>query len=198
MIGHVTSSNTQRLLRVGNLSVLETVDSAKLAQRLNDQLERQSAEDKTKQTDAAAVNAGAADATANAQPAAATQRQHDLAKEDRRRLSVFVQVNTSGEESKYGTDPAQVLELCRFIELKCPNLLLAGLMTIGKLGGDGTEDFKQLVQLRSVVCTELAIPLKYIELSMGMSGDFENAIRHGSTNVRVGSSIFGEREKKKD
>ena len=68
--------------------------------------------------------------------------------------------------------------------------------TIGKYHGDAREDFAKLVDLRSLVSKELDIPMIDLELSMGMSGDFEIAMEMGSTNIRIGSTIFGARPKK--
>uniref|UniRef100_A0A452Y0C5 Alanine racemase N-terminal domain-containing protein n=2 Tax=Aegilops tauschii TaxID=37682 RepID=A0A452Y0C5_AEGTS len=68
-------------------------------------------------------------------------------------------------------------------------------MTIGMLDYSSTpENFKALTSCRKEVCDELGIPEEQCELSMGMSADFEQAIEMGSTNVRVGSTIFGARE----
>jgi hypothetical protein len=67
-------------------------------------------------------------------------------------------------------------------------------MTIGALHGDPVHDFTTLVTLRKQVCEQLQIPISDVELSMGMSGDYALAIAHGSTNVRIGSAIFGERQ----
>lgn len=58
---------------------------------------------------------------------------------------------------------------------------------------DKNADFERLVQLREQLCERLTLPTSSVELSMGMSGDFALAIGYGSTNVRVGSTIFGAR-----
>jgi len=64
-------------------------------------------------------------------------------------------------------------------------------MTIGESNQD--QDFKRLAEIRKELCTALGLKLEDVELSMGMSADFEKAIEEGSTNVRVGSTIFGVR-----
>lgn len=64
-------------------------------------------------------------------------------------------------------------------------------MTIGALGD--MECFDRLSACRDAVAAGLGVEPQTLELSMGMSGDFEEAIRKGSTNVRVGSTIFGAR-----
>ncbi|XP_024384807.1 uncharacterized protein [Physcomitrium patens] len=110
-------------------------------------------------------------------------------------LKVLVQVNTSGEASKSGVEPSNCVELAKHIEEKCPNLHFSGFMTIGNLDYTSTpENFKTLASCQEKTCRELGIPMEEFELSMGMSSDFELAIEMGSTNVRVGSTIFGARE----
>ncbi|CAK9137255.1 unnamed protein product [Ilex paraguariensis] len=126
----------------------------------------------------------------------------------RKPLKVLVQVNTSGEETKSGVEPTGCVELAKHVSLSCPNLEFCGLMTIGMPDYTSTpENFKNLANCRTEVCNALGIPEEKCELSMGMSGDFELAvtptfvdgmeimdIEMGSTNVRIGSTIFGARE----
>ncbi|RWR89027.1 Alanine racemase [Cinnamomum micranthum f. kanehirae] len=113
----------------------------------------------------------------------------------RKPLRVLVQVNTSGEASKSGVDPSGCIELARHVKLECPNLEFSGLMTIGMADYSSTpENFRTLLNCRTQVCKALGITEQLCELSMGMSGDFEQAIEKGSTNVRIGSTIFGPRE----
>ncbi|CAN1222594.1 Pyridoxal phosphate homeostasis protein [Linum grandiflorum] len=113
----------------------------------------------------------------------------------RKPLKVFIQVNTSGEESKNGVEPSSCVELAKHVSDSCSNLEFCGLMTIGMLDFSSTpENFKTLASCRSEVCKALGIEEEQCELSMGMSNDFEQAIEMGSTNVRVGSIIFGARE----
>lgn len=121
-------------------------------------------------------------------------------------LRVHVQVNTSGEESKSGCAPgAETLALCKHIKDSCPHLSLLGLMTIGAIArskasssGIENEDFVELKEERNSVAKELGIEKEELELSMGMSDDFEVAIQAGSNEVRVGSTIFGQRPAKAD
>jgi hypothetical protein len=109
-------------------------------------------------------------------------------------LSVYVQVNSSGEESKYGVDPSEALELVRHIRTKCRRLRCDGLMTIGALDySPNPACLSRMVALRKAVAEGLALPEASLGLSMGMSADYEQAIRMGSTSVRVGSTIFGKR-----
>ncbi|KAH9622379.1 hypothetical protein KSS87_013640 [Heliosperma pusillum] len=113
----------------------------------------------------------------------------------RKPLKVLVQVNTSGETTKSGVEPPACLDLVKHVKLGCPNLEFCGLMTIGMPDYTSTpENFKTLSSCRATVCKALGIAEDKCELSMGMSGDFEKAIEMGSTNVRIGSTIFGPRE----
>ncbi|KAJ2957276.1 hypothetical protein NQZ79_g6979 [Umbelopsis isabellina] len=110
-------------------------------------------------------------------------------------LNVFVQLNTSGEESKSGADPESCVEIAKHIVENCPKLTLFGLMTIGApdrdMSGGENPDFACLRECKAKV--EQAIPGSSMQLSMGMSADYEDALKSGSTNIRVGSTIFGAR-----
>ncbi|CAM6128774.1 unnamed protein product [Calypogeia fissa] len=109
-------------------------------------------------------------------------------------LRVLVQVNTSGEESKFGVEPDNCVELARHVESECPHLVFSGLMTIGMADYTSTPlNFSTLGRCREDVCKALDLSPEKYELSMGMSGDFGLAIEMGSTNVRIGSTIFGAR-----
>jgi uncharacterized pyridoxal phosphate-containing UPF0001 family protein len=110
-------------------------------------------------------------------------------------------VNTSEEESKDGCEPSECKELVKFVLTSCTNLQFCGLMTIGKLGDTTSKCFDLLASLREDIINDAEIgkispPKEQFELSMGMSGDFELAVKCGATNVRIGSTIFGARAKK--
>ncbi|KAG8529972.1 uncharacterized protein KY384_005454 [Bacidia gigantensis] len=118
-------------------------------------------------------------------------------------LRIFVQVNTSGEEEKSGVEPKDAIALCQHVRDQCPNLKLQGIMTIGAIArskgvseGKENEDFVTLRNVRDQVAKDLGLGQEQLELSMGMSEDFESAIQCGSNEVRVGSTIFGERPNK--
>jgi pyridoxal phosphate enzyme (YggS family) len=101
-----------------------------------------------------------------------------------RKLALYVQVNTGNEPQKSGIIPGETaafVERCRAVH----GLLIEGLMCIPPLESDPVPHFDQLKRLAE------GLGLK--SLSMGMSADFEAAIEHGATHVRVGSAIFGER-----
>ena len=112
-----------------------------------------------------------------------------------RQAAVLVEVNTSGEDTKHGFAPEETLEAIREIA-DLNGVLVHGLMTIGAFlpePEDVRPCFRRLRQLRDAV-EEAVIPgVKMDELSMGMTNDFEVAVEEGSTMVRVGRAIFGER-----
>lgn len=112
-----------------------------------------------------------------------------------RSQSVLLEVNTSGETSKSGVDPSQAIQTARAI-YKLPQMKLKGLMTVGPLTKDRVKQrdaFKKLRELFEKIKSEIKAENSFSVLSMGMSGDFETAIEEGSTLVRVGSAIFGDR-----
>lgn len=116
--------------------------------------------------------------------------------ERKHKLNVYVQVNTSAEESKFGVEPEECVDLCTYVHSEeCANLQFSGLMTIGMPDYTSRpENFQCLQECRAKVAAAIGVEEDTLELSMGMSGDFENAIEMGSTNIRVGSTIFGARD----
>ncbi|KAI0247653.1 hypothetical protein BJV78DRAFT_1243701 [Lactifluus subvellereus] len=132
-------------------------------------------------------------------------------------LRVLVQLNTSAEEAKGGIAAGadeEIVQLATHVIRACPRLRLVGLMTIGAPGG-GENDFTVLREARDRLVRMLpddegawgddeAVDMedgrerRRLLLSMGMSADFELALRAGADVVRVGTSIFGGRPPKKD
>ncbi|CAI0650896.1 unnamed protein product [Colletotrichum noveboracense] len=169
-IGGLQSTHAKKLAKIPNLFCVSSVDTLKKAQLLN--------------TSRAELIASSPDAAP---------------------LGIHVQVNTSGEESKSGASPGEeTVALCRAVENDCPSLRLLGLMTIGAIARskattpeNENEDFLCLREQRDLVTKELGLD-RELELSMGMSEDFEGAVRLGSGEVRVGSTIFGERGPKSE
>jgi pyridoxal phosphate enzyme (YggS family) len=161
-IGHLQSNKARELVHgVPNLTVIETIDSAKLAGK---------------------VDAAVASSTRADKP-----------------LDVFIQVNTSGEESKSGVSPddGEAAAIAEHIAKNCPRLRVRGLMTIGMPDYTSRpENFECLRRVREDVAKKLGVSTNVLELSMGMSADYELAIIGGATNVRVGSTIFGQRAKR--
>ncbi|KAJ7804789.1 hypothetical protein B0H14DRAFT_2882947 [Mycena olivaceomarginata] len=152
---------------------------------------------------------------------AATALNRALPTERTTPLNILIQINTSGEDSKSGLSPlhsgfdssaevakADVTQLARHIITECPRLRLQGLMTIGaleqSLGGDENADFERLKETRDALAKALMGEFgaeKWgkegrLLLSMGMSSDFEAALKAGSDIVRVGTGIFGARARK--
>jgi len=167
-IGPLQSNKAAPLVKslgLDKLACVESVSTLKLANKLNNAVTSLLASD----TDA--------DTNANG-----------------KKLGIYIQVNTSGEESKSGINGAeQAGSLASEIRTSCPNLKIEGLMTIGAPGDLSCFDI--LVECRNKVAEVLELDAaKDLELSMGMSGDFEEAIRRGATSVRVGSTIFGARD----
>jgi pyridoxal phosphate enzyme (YggS family) len=112
-----------------------------------------------------------------------------------RNLDVFIQVNTSYEESKFGLPPNEVLSFIREIK-KYDTLNIKGLMTIGLLDVEKEKmqpSLSLLRQIRDEIYAEGIEGITELKLSMGMSQDLELAIAEGSNMVRVGTSIFGNR-----
>ena len=113
-------------------------------------------------------------------------------------LSILLEVNVSGEASKQGFSPAELLQLAPTL-LALPNLHVQGLMTMAPLVADPAEArpvFRNLRLLRDQLTATYESahkPAHWQQLSMGMTNDFEVAIEEGATLVRVGSAIFGER-----
>lgn len=112
-----------------------------------------------------------------------------------RQLDVLVQINSSGEPQKFGIDPADAVELAR--ELPAFDALrVRGLMTLAVFSDDHAAVgacFQRMVEVQERLRNEAGDVSDWAELSMGMSGDFELAIAHGATTVRVGQAIFGDR-----
>jgi len=111
---------------------------------------------------------------------------------DRAPLDVCVQVNVSGEASKSGVAPAEVLALALAIA-DLPRIRLRGIMGIPAPTEDPAQQRKQFRRLRECLESCVAAGLPLDTLSMGMSADLEAAIAEGSTQVRVGTAIFGAR-----
>ncbi len=111
-----------------------------------------------------------------------------------RRLSVLLEVNVSGEKSKFGLQPEEVVEVALGVN-QLSHLELHGLMTMAPYAKESEKSrpfFRHLVQLKNKIEQKLGASLP--DLSMGMSGDFEVGIEEGATLVRIGTALFGERK----
>ncbi|KAL8380644.1 hypothetical protein RB595_005086 [Gaeumannomyces hyphopodioides] len=182
-IGGLQSTHCKTIAKVPNLWCVSSVDSLKKAQLLD---------------------RARGELIAAAAAAASSSEQHEAAPQP---LNVHVQVNTSGEASKSGCAPGpDTAALCGAVARDCGNLRLLGLMTIGAIARSRAttpetenQDFAALVEQRALVAAELGLASEEdLELSMGMSDDLDGAIAMGSGEVRVGSTIFGDRPAKAD
>jgi pyridoxal phosphate enzyme (YggS family) len=114
---------------------------------------------------------------------------------ERRNLDVFIQVNTSFEESKFGLKPDEVISFIREMN-HYGTLKIKGLMTIGLLDVEKEKmqpSLRLLREIRDEIYKAKIEGISELKLSMGMSQDLELAIAEGSNMVRIGTSIFGNR-----
>jgi pyridoxal phosphate enzyme (YggS family) len=115
--------------------------------------------------------------------------------EGRKSLSVFVQVDLAGEETKSGIGENDLPEIVDYLQ-QCERLKFDGLMVLPPYFEDPEKTrpfFERLREIREELVASKAFANVSGELSMGMSHDFEVAIEEGATVVRVGTAIFGER-----
>ena len=104
----------------------------------------------------------------------------------------LVEVNVSGEDSKFGIGPGELKDFLKEVALY-PNINIKGLMTIAPMAGDPEKSrpyFRRLRELRDEVNTIRYMRYAIRDLSMGMTDDFEVAIEEGATMVRIGRAIF--------
>lgn len=118
-----------------------------------------------------------------------------LAKEKNKIFPILIEVNTSGEPTKYGVKPEQTENLIKEMQ-GLENLNIKGLMTVGPLSDDKEkvrQAFRQLREIYEKLERVKMSNLKLEHLSMGMSSDFEEALEEGSNMLRIGTAIFGPR-----
>lgn len=111
-------------------------------------------------------------------------------------IDCLIEVNLAQESSKSGIDPSAVIALAEGISA-FKNIKLKGLMTIPPYDNNPESSRKYFIALRNLLDKtneSLKLDQPLLELSMGMSTDFEVAISEGATMVRIGTSIFGERK----
>ena len=119
----------------------------------------------------------------------------EISKRAGKPVPVLIEVNTSGEASKFGIELGKAIGLVRFAA-SLDKIKVQGLMTVGPLVDDpeaARPSFRQLRELRDKI---IALNLPSVEmrfLSMGMTDDFETAIEEGSNMIRIGRALFGER-----
>ena len=166
LIGHLQRNKAK--LAVELFDMIHSVDSGELASELDRQVSRK------------------ASSPALRTPPAA----HNTP-----RLEVLIQVNVAGEAAKFGCRPEQARTVADAVRA-LPHLALCGLMTIPPLVDDPEQarpHFRRLRELRDDLAAALNLDRSTLNLSMGMSHDFEVAIEEGADLVRIGTAIFGTR-----
>ena len=151
-IGHLQSNKVRKVLNL--VDVIETVDSLKLANKIN-----------------------------------------NLSKELKKKTKIFLQVNTGNDPNKYGFNTKQIILASEKIS-QMDNLYLSGIMTIPPRLKNKTklkEIFNKTRKIRDEIQKNINPNCK--NLSMGMSADFEIAIKCGATHIRLGTILFGKRDK---
>jgi pyridoxal phosphate enzyme (YggS family) len=120
------------------------------------------------------------------------------ARQANRTIECLIEVNTTGEQTKFGVKPDETMEFVESLsDLK--NICVAGLMTIGPFLPDPEGSRPMFRRLRILKDEMAQLKLQNVamkHLSMGMTGDFEVAIDEGATLIRIGTAIFGKRTKK--
>lgn len=124
------------------------------------------------------------------------QRLSRFAQEKDETLNVLVEINTTGDPKKHGITPDSLFALLdQLLRDALPGIKLRGLMTIAPFPAPASEIRQAFAALRALRdgCVQRFGLSDFTELSMGMSGDYVEAIKEGSTMVRIGTAIFGER-----
>lgn len=118
------------------------------------------------------------------------------AREQSATVNILIEVNVVGNPKKHGVAPETLFDFIEQLQKEnFPALALRGLMTIGPYAAPEQEIrrcFAKLRELRDECRERFALP-RFTELSMGMSGDYVEAIKEGATLVRIGTAIFGGR-----
>ncbi|MCR5232700.1 MAG: YggS family pyridoxal phosphate-dependent enzyme [Lachnospiraceae bacterium] len=110
-------------------------------------------------------------------------------------VNVLIEVNVAGEESKYGFSPDEVVDAVREIA-QLPSIYIKGLMTVAPYVAVDEENRQFFIKIKQLTVDIMQKNIDNVSMdfiSMGMSGDYEVAIEEGATYIRVGTSIFGER-----
>ncbi len=110
-----------------------------------------------------------------------------------KKMSVLIQVNIDNEPTKSGVKTEDVLTFAREINSRCPNLELRGLMFMPNINASNKDKLKTYANIQSLQSSLKEILPNCIELSLGTSGDYEEAIVAGSSMVRIGETLLGPR-----
>ena len=123
------------------------------------------------------------------------EKLHQRLQFEKKTMNVFIQVNTSFEESKFGVAPGEAIGLIKKVA-GLDTIKIRGLMTIGLFSAEDAKVRKCFQLLKSLQQEAMQIQISNVdltELSMGMSHDLEIAIEEGATLIRIGTAIFGKR-----
>lgn len=177
LIGHLQSNKVKPALQL--FDIIQSVDSLKLADLLNSQ----AAGYRSQASRGYSTNSGAT------RPGEGLSALADgsLSGQAGRKVPVFLEINTSGEKTKFGFKPGEAADAFEHI-CKLHNPEIRGLMTVAPVVSKPEEARPYFRLLR-----ELAGSLGLKELSMGMSDDYEVAVEEGATMIRIGRALFGER-----
>lgn len=125
------------------------------------------------------------------------QRLSRLMQEQNTNINALIEINVTGDPKKHGIAPTEVYVLLdQLLREPLSGVVLRGLMTIGPHAANEAqlrETFATLRQLRDDCVSRFGLR-EFTELSMGMSGDYVEAIKEGSTMLRIGTALFGERD----
>ena len=113
-----------------------------------------------------------------------------VASEEKISQEILIQINQGNEVSKSGIEVIEIENLLKSV-LQFSNIKVRGLMSIPPFNERARDYFVELREIRDFLEIKFGIDLPF--LSMGMSGDFKEAIEEGATHIRVGTSIFGSR-----
>ena len=121
------------------------------------------------------------------------KRISNTALQQERTIHVLLEINASGETQKHGFLPDQLNDISECFNI--PNINIEGLMTVGPFTRDKEKIRDSFIQLRALRTRikQSVIQSDMMELSMGMSGDYEIAVEEGSTMIRLGTALFGRR-----
>jgi PLP dependent protein len=109
-------------------------------------------------------------------------------KMERNNLNIYLQINISGEQTKSGVHPEEVLKIYEDIKNECDRLKVIGIMSLGEIGN--SRQFEQMFEIKSNICEKFNVGASDFVLSLGTSDDYEKAIEYGSNEVRIGGLLF--------
>jgi pyridoxal phosphate enzyme (YggS family) len=103
-------------------------------------------------------------------------------------LKIYIQINISEEKTKSGVNKEEVVDLYEKISKTCEKIQVAGIMSLGDIGN--VQQFNEMMKIKLEICEKFTIDSNNFQISMGTSDDYEEAIKCGSNEIRVGGLIF--------